>query len=437
MANFQDNGFDKLLRRVGSALIGIPNSGPATGSPVTASLPAERIVSGDLSDPIYSGKRDFQDNVHDGYRLGIDPKDHVFKFLIGGPSGEISWNSLLPNSLVAINTGTTYNAALYGITRGFGPAASFVVENGLNRSPVITLEQRATPEGPFWRMEGWTTAPGATGGSMGPPNVKTLWQSLGDPNGSLNADNIGDFLLSAEGKAYVAVGGTVWTELGNGTSVPTYLFAAAFGVGFNDLSNNGTATASNLVTVAGPNAGATGFGAASLASNQGFVFTSFAQNPSFSTLLSNIEQNGSIDVVWTIFCGLHDAQASYTNVSNHIGFKMIYDIASDSYKVYATQANGTTETASALLLSYPLQAGGVGGGQDTIEFSLTCISDVSTRYRVVRHGANGDVEATVTLSTHMPDSTLFTAGAEWFIGNSVISAGGPATAYFSSVSYSR
>lgn len=75
-----------------------PAPTPTQQSPIASSQESGLSPGGDMSNPIFSGKDSFT-SIKAGFRMGIDPSDGLFKWIIGSSFSQIDFNVTSPGVL--------------------------------------------------------------------------------------------------------------------------------------------------------------------------------------------------------------------------------------------------------------------------------------------------------------------------------------------------
>lgn len=217
--------------------------------------------------------------------------------------------------------------------------------------------------------------------------------------------------------ASVGTAGQVFTSNGAG-ALPT--FQAASGGTKVNVSTNCETSARFIQTTVGT--GAVTFGTSGMSLTTGATATSSAKSiwrlgnvgASFSIFDNSPTFEGilTMDTIGTdlqVFFGLGEptvAGAGITYTNQHAGFKIVRS-ASGTNDLYATQANGTTETASASLTTL--------AASDQVELLVIVNSTTSVDYYWRKNG--GTQSAKTTLSTNVPTGTTNGAGILFGISN--------------------
>jgi hypothetical protein len=114
-------------------------------------------------------------------------------------------------------------------------------------------------------------------------------------------------------------------------------------------------------------------------------------SPDFSALIANTNTAGTTGIrVIMISAGMTVSGAGYTLTESHAGFKLI--TASSVTSLYATQANGTTETASAALTTIAY------GQARELAFRINGTSSIDYYWRTI----GGTWSSPTNLSTNLP-----------------------------------
>lgn len=93
--NLSQLGFDdKLYRGALVPSLEAQGFGVATGGTIQnaigGSVPSEQVLSGNLNQILFSGKQAFDDTTA-GFRMGLDEKDGIYKWIIGDASSSVDW----------------------------------------------------------------------------------------------------------------------------------------------------------------------------------------------------------------------------------------------------------------------------------------------------------------------------------------------------------
>lgn len=270
---------------------------------------------------------------------------------------------------------------------------------------------------------GPTGSTGATGaGTTGPTGATGAnGSTVTGPTGATGATGAGT--TGATGPT----GATGATGSGGGSSLPQMAWTTDYCITtrFNKAASGGSNTFDGDGLHNSSGAGANGWAA-----------TRFDLGASFgsgTTLIGGTQQasvrfwmaaigNDSL-TAFGIGEGLNDlASATTAMTSKHFGFKIIRS-GGGAINLYATQANGTTETVSGSLTT-------VAGG-DELELTFQVNGSTSCDYYWRKNG--GALSSVTTLTTNMPST-----GERWiFWGVSNAAGSGDTTSYWFNSSYNR
>lgn len=231
----------------------------------------------------------------------------------------------------------------------------------------------------------------------------------------------------SSGQVLTATGTTAatWQTPSGGTAPITYATIFETGARFNQITSGGTITFGTSGVVLDTTATGTRYANLQLQlGGSGGQVRVFAGNPTFTSAFMLANAAGADPP--TSYIGIGDvtvAGTGHTFTTNHIGFKTVR--ASNVDTLWATNANGTTETATSL----------VGLGQnDHVEVKAIVTSGSQVLYYYRRNGA-----ATFTLgathTTNIPDSTTTSYLLQWSVSNN--SVGTAMSIRVASASYER
>jgi hypothetical protein len=234
-----------------STIIPDNNEGPATPSPIVQTVYSERVYSGSFADILFSGKQSFTDTVQ-GYRMGMDPNDKIFKWTIGSPYASIDFGVTsagvltfsLPsdggasNAIYISDPGNNAYPAI-DVRRSVGTGSGIYVSSSaghslelLNSANTAALSVLSTGSGAFVvPIQAENDLAVSTNyyeitelrGGAAPAVAISQWVANNvSPDGILSGSK-GDLCQSSNGKIYVNTdGATAWSDLGAGTDVQIF-----------------------------------------------------------------------------------------------------------------------------------------------------------------------------------------------------------------------
>ncbi len=116
------------------SIIPLTPSSPASDSPLVVGNEMGLFPGGDMSNPVFSGKETFT-STKAGFRMGIDPTDGLFKWILGSSFGQIDYNVTSPGVLtlsVPQTGGGTNGIVIRDDSFDSGSAMSIFRTNGFN-----------------------------------------------------------------------------------------------------------------------------------------------------------------------------------------------------------------------------------------------------------------------------------------------------------------
>lgn len=245
MSDIFEEGFNQSLFRQSSPMPQLPSievSSTTISNPITQSVPATQTLSGSFADILFANKTSFTDTVQ-GYRMGLDPADSIFKWVIGSSnatmdfgvtnagvftislpeSGSVSnaifisdpGNNAFPavdirrsvGTGVGMNITSSAGSALFLTTSSDTPCLQ-VISTGSGASVVpLQLENDQATSTNFYEMA-------ELQGTSAPAVSVSQWVANNtSPSGTLTG-SAGDICQSSNGKLYVCSGGTSWSQVG-------------------------------------------------------------------------------------------------------------------------------------------------------------------------------------------------------------------------------
>lgn len=370
--DISDLGFDPNLNKTGNVNPSLPSLGlssslipdvtqsPSTPSPVQqGNVQSQQITGGDLSDIIFSGKSTFASTVP-GYRMGIDPVDHVFKWFIGNTVASVDFGVTNPNVLTFNVSGNpaTSNAIFIqdaspsawpavDIRRTTGTGSGIYIQNDsptgysldiLNASDTPAVHVISSGSGasvvPLQLQRNNATSTNfyeeaeLRGGTVPAVSV-SLWAANNTtPNGTLSAGK-GDICLSSNGNLYVNTdGGTTWATF---STLATPVTVPNGGTGDTSLTAYAVLCGGTTSTAAVQSVASVGTSGQVLTSNGAGALPTFQSSSVVnSTVLFGDESDGSVT---------YDGAATILGV---VPVANVYTLSRDIFVTNMTVNNGVT-----------------------------------------------------------------------------------------------